>query len=50
MTADSDNNIDEKDLYQQSNNSSDNENENENIINESDREVNLSIKLTENCS
>ena len=50
MTADSSNNIDERDSYLQSSDSSDSENENENTMNESDREVSLNIRFIKNYS
>ena len=50
MTINLSNNIDRKNSYLQSNNSLNNKNENENIMNESDRKVNLNIKFAENCS
>ena len=50
MIADSNNNIDREDSYQQSSNSSDNEDENENTMNKLNREVSSDIRLTENCS
>ena len=50
MIVNSDNNIDKKDSYQQSSNSSDSKNENENTMNESNREVSLNTRSIKNCS
>ena len=50
MTADSNNNTDKEDSYQQSSDSSDSENKNENIMNELNRKVSLNTRLIKNYS
>ena len=50
MMTDLNNDIDRKDSYQQSSDSSDSKNENENTMNELNREVSLNTRSAENCS